>query len=591
VSVRSRMPIRRTFAALVVLPLASIVAAAVAGAQQTPAPAPPSPSPSSAYATAVARIAAAAPEAMRRQHAPGMALALVDRRGTIAILSFGEADIEHHLPVTPQTRFGIGSITKSITTIALLQARDRGAFDPQAPVTRYLPWFSVHTRWRPVTGRDLLTHTSGLPDGGIGYGQPYDVALLREAHTGFAPGTRWSYSNLGFETLGAMLEAIDHRDWNTIVRDDVLARIGMTASAPDWTLDSLRSAATGYLPRDDDRLTDPRSWDFFPVPLTEFSDPAGSVLSTAGDMAKYARMLLDGGVTAGGTRLISPSSYALLTTAVTTAGTGGVPALYEKYAYGLAVRRFDGDTVIGHTGGTVAYTACIEADLSSGFALVALTNAGDSADRPCAIVEYGLRSLRAAARRGASPVFPAAVDLSEVPHAERLAGTFRSRSGASLTVVAPSAGRLALRVRSTLHPLLPVGNGIFFCGLPRYRESGLRFVSDPRTHRARALVAAGVWYAAPGTPIRPASAPRAWRAYVGHYRYAGAHPYDASLRIQLVNGALVVDDGTPLTPLGSGEFRLGETWSPERLRFDSVIAGAAQRLSWNGVPLYRVTTP
>lgn len=67
---------------------------------------------------------------MTRQHAPGMALALTDRHRTIAVLTFGDADIAAHRPVTPQTRFGIGSITKSMTTIALLEARDRGRFDP-----------------------------------------------------------------------------------------------------------------------------------------------------------------------------------------------------------------------------------------------------------------------------------------------------------------------------------------------------------------------------------------------------------------------------------------------------------------------------
>ena len=182
-------------------------------------------------------------------------------------------------------------------------------------------------------------------------------------------------------------------------------------------------------------------------------------------MAKYARMLLDGGITADGRRLLSPSSFALLTTAATPAGTGGVPALYQKYAYGLAVRRFDGDTVVGHTGGTVAYTSCMEADLNSGFAAVALTNAGDLAPRPCPIVEYGLRSLRAAARGTAAPDFPAATDPATVPHAARFAGTYRAASGATLTVVAPSAERLALRVGNTLHPLLPAGDGIFFSGI------------------------------------------------------------------------------------------------------------------------------
>src|ERR1700736_499105 len=214
------MPLlQRALAALVVVAMsASIGVAAIA---QEPSP-PSSPTPSLApavevtaapavsdakYAAAVAAIAKAAPEAMRRQHAPGMGLALTDRNGTIAVLPFGEADREHHVPVTAQTRFGIGSITKSMTAIALLEARDRGAFDPHAPVTRYLPWFRVHTRWRPLTSHDLLTHTSGLPDGGLGFGAPLDTLLLREQSTGYAPGTHWTYSNVGYETLGAIAEA------------------------------------------------------------------------------------------------------------------------------------------------------------------------------------------------------------------------------------------------------------------------------------------------------------------------------------------------------------------------------------------------
>jgi D-alanyl-D-alanine carboxypeptidase len=554
----------------------------------------PSPAPSGRYAEAVANVAAAAPEAMRRQHAPGMALALTDRTGTIAVLTFGDADVAAHRPVTPATRFGIGSLTKSMTAIALLQARERGAFDPHAPVTRYLPWFSVRTRWRAITGHDLLTHTSGLPDGGLGYGAPADVMMLRELQTGFAPGRHWSYSNLGYETLGEMVAAIDRRPWSAIVRDGVLARTGMTASATDWTFDTLASAATGYLPREDDRIPDPRDWKLAPVPFTEFTDAAGSVLSTPGDMAKYARMILRGGVADDGRRVLSPASYRLLTTAAATAGTGNVPGLYEKYAYGLAVHALDGDVVVGHTGGTTPYTACMEADLTTGFAAVALTNAGDIADRPCPIVEHALRALRASAKGKPLPSLPPAPDPAQVKHARSYAGTYRTPArDATITVVAPQADRLALVAGGAQHPLIPAGGGIFWTDDPRYRLSGLRFIADPKTHRANELVAAGRWYATaayrgPTTFRHPA----AWEAYTGHYRYPGAHPYDPSLRVQLVKGALAFDDGTPLVPLADGSFRIGaDDWSAERVRFDSAIGGHAQRAFYTGVPLYRVMTP
>ena len=545
------------------------------------------------YASAVAAIVGAAPEAMRRQRAPGMGLALTDRNGTIAVLPFGTADLEHNVPVTTQTRFGVGSITKSMTAIALLEARDRGAFDPQAPVTRYLPWFRVHSRWRAITSHDLLTHTSGLPDGGIGYGAPLDALLLRDQETGYAPGTHWTYSNVGYETLGAIVEAVDHRSWSAAVRDGVLAPLGMASSDTDWTFDTLARSATGYLPFADDRLNDPRVWKLVPAPSAVFVDPAGSVIATPGDMARFARMLLNGGVI-DGKRLISPSSYALLTRPVATAG-GNVPGLYQRYAYGLAVANLDGDTIVGHTGGTTPYVACMEADLTTGFAAVALTNIGDIADRPCAIVEYSLRALRAASQGKPIPVLPAAPDPATVPHARDFAGTYRAPNGESLAISALQADRLALAVDGVQHPLLPAG-AAFWTDVPRFAYSGIRFIVDPVSHKPTQLVAAGHWYAGPAYRGPQTFAhPRAWSAYPGFYRTGGglgSRPYDLTLRVQLVKGQLVSDDGTPLVPLRDGSFRFGtDPWSPERIRFDCVIDGKAQRAFLSGVPLGRVPMP
>ena len=584
----------RLLRALFVMGTALALGAPPAEVLAQAAGAPPIPVSDPKYAAAVAAIAQAAPEAMRRQQTPGLGLALTDRNGTIAVLPFGEADREHHVPVTAQTRFGIGSITKSMTAIALLEARDRGAFDPHAPVTRYLPWFRVHTRWRPLTSHDLLTHTSGLPDEGMGFGQPLDAVLLRDASTGYAPGTHWTYSNVGYETLGAIVEAVDRRPWSAVVHDDVLAPLGMNASDTDWTFDTLARAATGYLPFADDRLDDPRGWTLVPAPQAVLVDPAGSVIATPGDMARYARMLLNGGVL-DGTRIISPSSFALLTHPFAKAG-GNVPALYAQYAYGLAVTTLDGDTIVGHTGGTTPFVACMEADLTTGFAAVALTNIGDSAERPCAIVEYSLRALRAAAAGTSLPTLPAAPDPADVLNAANYAGSYRAPSGAVLSVVATQPDRLALVVDGVQHPLVPVGGGpVFWTDVPRFAYSGIRFIGD-RGARPTQLVAAGAWYATPayhGPHTFPH--PRAWDGDVGFYRSGGglgSRPYDTKLRVQLVQGRLTADDGTPLVALPDGSFRFGaDPWSPERVRFDSIVGGKAQRALLSGVPLGRVPMP
>ncbi|HET9096127.1 MAG TPA: serine hydrolase domain-containing protein, partial [Candidatus Baltobacteraceae bacterium] len=116
---------------------------------------------------ALARIGEYAPQALQEQGAPGMVVAVTDGSRTLRIYPVGYADLAAKVPVTERTRFGIGSLSKSMTSTALLELRDAGRFDPQRPVTAYLPWFYVHTRWRAITPHDLFTHTSGLPDGGL----------------------------------------------------------------------------------------------------------------------------------------------------------------------------------------------------------------------------------------------------------------------------------------------------------------------------------------------------------------------------------------------------------------------------------------
>lgn len=205
-----------------------------------------------------------------------------------------------------------------------------------------------------------------------------------------------------------------------------------------------------------------------------------------------------------------------------------------------------------------------------------------------------LRVLRAARAGTRFPPLPAVPDPAQVKNARAFAGTYRAPGyDDALTVAATARDRLALVDGGTQHPLLPVGDGVFWTDDARFALSGLRFVADHAAHRATALVAAGRWYQTasyrgPG----PAKVPGAWEAYAGHYRYPGAHPYDPSIRVQLVHGALVLDDGTPLNSLPDGSFRIGsDSWGAERLRFDTVVDDHAQRATYTGIALYRVTTP
>ncbi len=100
-----------------------------------------------------------------RLAAPGVAVGLTDRERTLGFVCQGLASVAAGEPVAPDTRFQIGSISKSFAAAVLLQEHEAGRVDLQAPVTDYVPWFSVRSRYAPITLHHLLSHTSGLPMG------------------------------------------------------------------------------------------------------------------------------------------------------------------------------------------------------------------------------------------------------------------------------------------------------------------------------------------------------------------------------------------------------------------------------------------
>ena len=157
----------------------------------------------------------------------GLVVAVTDRDRMRLVATRGYADIARKQPVTPDTRFAIGSISKSFTAIALMQMADEGRFDPDAPIARYLPDFHPHSKFAPITGHALLTHTSGLPN----YlahvaSMRFLIAALGDFEPHYAPGEHFWYSNTGYQLLGYTAEAIDGRPFPLIPRNACWTRWG-----------------------------------------------------------------------------------------------------------------------------------------------------------------------------------------------------------------------------------------------------------------------------------------------------------------------------------------------------------------------------
>jgi CubicO group peptidase (beta-lactamase class C family) len=520
-----------------------------------------------------------ASQMMQEAGTPGLALALVDRAGVITVRTYGYADLERHIPVTLATRFEIGSISKSFTTIALLQLADSGRFDPQLPVARYLPWFTPPTRWRPVTGHDLLTHTAGLPadrdDIPSSKAQAY---LARERTLGSAPGTRWAYSNIGYQVLGVLLEALTKKPYAEVIQERILTPLGMRSAEAQFTNATRPRLAVGYERLYDDRPA--RQGDpLVPGTWTEYGSGDGSIVSNAGDMGIYLTMLLNDGRGPGGTVLSEARVRQMLRPYALTDREGA------HYGYGMLLDTIDDRPVFSHSGGMIGYTSDLIGQQGGvGIGAVAFVNGPGS---PGAVTRFALRVLGAAMRGDSLPPIPQPRRPWRVERAEHYAGTYTSPNGATLTFEA-AGDSLFLAEGDTRTLLLGYAEHAVLGPRERFPLFPLRFSGD--SSGMTEVWYGGEWYAGERyRGPRSFTVPAAWQAYPGHYRIM--QPWEPNFRVVLRKGALwyITPDGAeePLTPIGPAEFRVGEPGSAERLSFANVVEGKALTATLSGMQYFR----
>lgn len=161
--------------------------------------------------------------------------ALVVRRGEVlARFAAGEADEERHIPIRPDTVFRLASVTKQFTSMIVLKLRDRGLLGLDDKVCPYLvPAYidACPAAWRPITIREILTHTSGIPDIQQLPGfyrklsQPTTTRRLIRRFLNlpldFPPGTSWKYSNSGYILAGAIIQSVTHKPYGAVLRDEI----------------------------------------------------------------------------------------------------------------------------------------------------------------------------------------------------------------------------------------------------------------------------------------------------------------------------------------------------------------------------------
>ena len=306
----------------------------------------------------LAKIEAYVQAQIERADIPGASLAIVQGDRVLLAKGFGTTEKGDSKPVTPDTLFQIGSLTKSFTAVAILQLRDRGLIDLDASVQRYLPWFRVADKQAStrITVRHLLNHTSGIPTTAdrviwqtpktIQPSLEEGVRALRTVKLHSPPDVSWQYANMGYNTLGLIVEVVSGQPYPEYIERHILKPLGMGHSTFDLEIAARLGCAEPYWPRFG-------RWTKLQLGDDVWSEPAGGKLfSTGRDLARYASAHLGA----------SPVSI-LARQSLVDAHSCGVAITRsdeeKQYVFGWIKTQFNGTPLVWHNGETAGYTAAV----------------------------------------------------------------------------------------------------------------------------------------------------------------------------------------------------------------------------------------
>lgn len=375
-------------------------------------------------------VCAALGEHCDRHGVPGAAVGVL-AGGETRTAACGVRSVEDPAPVSPRTLFRVGSITKTVTTAALLRQVEAGRVELDAPVRTYLPDLGTadqDTAAR-VTVRQLLTHRSGWAPEAPDPGRPTDqddAALARyvdglgSLRQIFPLGRFYSYNNAGFAVLGRIVEVVTGKPYEKVVREDVLEPFGMHVSGFGADHAVTRPLALGH------RVDPVRVWR--PWGRARGRAAVGGLFSTVEDLLRYAAGLLDGG------------AGVLRAETVRAMWTPEADAEGNTDHIGLTWNIDDlpgGVHVVGHRGYTAGNHSLLAIVPEHAFALVVLTNADSGVRVSRAVERIALREFVGAGRPERADGTGADVD----PPAYR--GTYTD--GTSTVEASVADGALVLR--------------------------------------------------------------------------------------------------------------------------------------------------
>lgn len=500
---------------------------------------------------------------------PGMTVGLADREGFAAVITAGWANVDRAEPVRPEHLFQIGSISKSMTSLCAYRLADAGKLDLDATVQSLMPELPLPST--PFTVAQLLNHSTGLPDDAPFFPRGGDGRLW----LGFAPGSQMSYSNTGYGIVGMILEKIERRPFPEIVARLVFEPLGMAGARGQLEAIDRPEFVTGYRPYFSDRPF-PRRGRLDQAPWVDFAEASGSVGASAPMMNHYVRYLIDVG-SGKGAPLFSDALAKRYSTPQIDAPIFGPQA---RYASGLAVVPVDGRPLLHHTGGMVAFSSSIHVDAPEGVGSFASTNVMIGDYRPRMVTAYACMLMRAARTGKPANAAPAVVPAEVVEKAADYAGVYRSAAGETLELRA-SGDRLTAVFQGGEAPMQAAGGDQF---LILHRKYSLHPLGAEREGGKVVRLWWGDTAFASDASKLPPPTPKELHALAG--RYDNDSPWLGAFRVVTHGNKLWLDGGGPLEPQPGGYYSFPGSQT-ERVWFDAMVDGEAQRLNFSGTDFVR----
>lgn len=306
-----------------------------------------------------------------RQNVPGLALAIMRHGQLVRAQGYGLANLEHHVPVHPDTLFKTGALGKQFTAVAVMMLVEDGKLQLDESVRKYLP--EAPRTWAPITVRNLLNHTSGLPpypDGEFrrDYTDAELLGIIYKQPLNFPVGSRWGYSYTAYVTLGMLINRVGGEFYADLLAKRIFAPLGMQTARLIDELAVVPNRAAGYELRDGELRN--AEW----VSPTANSTADGSLYLSVLDYARWDASLL-------GRKFLEPASWVEIARPAQLASGRSYP-----YGLGWFLERSAGQEVWRHSGSWQGFRTFAIRYLGDELTVVALAN-GDSGD-PARIVRH-----------------------------------------------------------------------------------------------------------------------------------------------------------------------------------------------------------